>query len=810
MFQNIPMDEYNNSIENEDFLRKEKFKNIIKTSFSKQNILIYIIAFMLSIVDFGAISVLFGLAIVAALASNLAPVGIVFLITCIGTGIGLGKEYLLIYILTSLIFFFSTLVFRKTLGEEYSNEKIKLGKNLIFSILIVQISRLIFTTFILYDLLAGIMMAFTTYVFYKIFAGSLSTIREFQDKKAFTIEEVIGSSLMLGIALVALKNVTVFGFNLMNILSIFIVLFLGWKNGVLVGTTAGATIGLVLGIINTSNPIMIATYTISGMISGILNKFGKIGVIVGFILGNAILSYVSSGNLEIIIHVREILIASIGLLAVPKNLNIELEDILPKKLYLPTAVGALEESKGTIDKLNTISETINDLAESYKEQDNENLEINEKNIEKFEFELDNNTQELKNNIIYDEIFKEEIIKELLVELIKSERIDYDSLIKILENNGSYIIGADKVVNEDVEKMVKAINNTYRINKIHFSYNKKINENKKNISNDLENVSKFISEIAEDLKKVETKTDIFAIEKEKIVTLLKQKSILVKNIDIQKETSGKTHILLNIDKSEECEGKCLNTVQKILQKVLEEKYVIEQYECGMKLENDNCNISFASEDNFKIEIGVSKKVKDGEKTSGDSIIQTKLKDGKYLFAISDGMGSGILARKSSQIAIKMLERLLSSGFNKKTSIDLINSTILNGKEETFATLDIAVLDLYKGNMELLKSGAMPTYIKREKEIINIKSNTLPTGITEKSDLDVFDIDVKTGDIIVMCSDGIVESNEEYTNKEMWVEHLLEQIETDNVQKIADILLSEAIDNGYGKAKDDMTVIVGKIK
>ena len=809
MFQNIPMDDYNNSIAQEE-LKKERIKNLLKTSFSKSNIIIYIIAFMLSTVNFGAASVPFGLAIVAALASNLAPVGIAFLITCIGTGIGQGKEYLLMYILTSLIFFFSTLVFRKTLGEEYSNEKIKLGKNVVFSILIVQICRLIFTTFILYDLLSGIMMAFTTYVFYKIFAGSISTIREYKDKKVFTIEEILGASLMLGVAFVALKNVSVFGFSIMNILSIFIVLFLGWKNGVLVGTTAGATIGLVLGIINVSNPIMIATYTIAGMIAGILNRFGKIGVIVGFVLGNAILSYVSNGNTNIIIHIREILIASIGLLAVPKNINIELEDVIPKKLYLPTSVGVLEESKGTIDKLNTISETITDLAESYKDTENIEFNISDENIEKFELELDNNTQELKNNIIYDEIFKENILKDLLLELIKAERINNKSLIKILAKNGSYIIGSDYSTNEEIEKMVKAINSTYRINKIHFSYNRKIVENKKNISNDLENVSKFISSIAEDLKKTEIKTDIYAVEKEKISALLKQKSIYVKTINIQKELSGKKHIQVSINKSEECEGKCLSTVQKILQKVLEEKFVIQKYECGLKLEEDNCKLIFASEDNLKLELGISKRAKDEEAVSGDSSLQTKLQDGKYLLAISDGMGSGVMARKSSQIAIKMLERLLDSGFNKKTSIDLINSTILNGKEETFATLDIAVLDLYKGNMEALKSGAMPTYIKRGKEVISIKSNTLPTGVTEKTDLDVFDMDLKAGDIIVMCSDGIVESNNEYTNKELWVEHLLEQIETENVQKIADIVLRESIDNGYGKAKDDMTVIVGKIK
>ena len=36
-----------------------------------------------------------------------------------------------------------------------------------------------------------------------------------------------------------------------------------------------------------------------------------------------------------------------------------------------------------------------------------------------------------------------------------------------------------------------------------------------------------------------------------------------------------------------------------------------------------------------------------------------------------------------------------------------------------------------------------------------------------------------------------------------------METTNAQKIADIILKEAIDNNYGKAKDDMTVIVTKI-
>lgn len=169
-----------------------------------------------------------------------------------------------------------------------------------------------------------------------------------------------------------------------------------------------------------------------------------------------------------------------------------------------------------------------------------------------------------------------------------------------------------------------------------------------------------------------------------------------------------------------------------------------------------------------------------------------------------------AKKSSSIAIKMLKRLLSNGFDKDTSIGLINSTLsLNTEDDMYATLDTAIIDLYAGNMEFVKNGACPTFIKNKKSVQIVKSLALPAGLMDKIELVVHDKDLENGDIIVMCSDGILESAAEYQNKEIWVKNILEELITDNPQKIADILLHEAIDNGYGIAKDDMTVIVAKV-
>ena len=124
------------------------------------------------------------------------------------------------------------------------------------------------------------------------------------------------------------------------------------------------------------------------------------------------------------------------------------------------------------------------------------------------------------------------------------------------------------------------------------------------------------------------------------------------------------------------------------------------------------------------------------------------------------------------------------------------------------MDIAIIDLYKGNIELIKSGASPTYFKNNNKVQIIKTNSLPAGIVNETSLQTFDKDIILGEIMVMCTDGILDSNVEYKNKELWVKYFLEDIDTNNTKKIADMILNEAIDNGYGIAKDDMSVVVCK--
>ena len=128
---------------------------------------------------------------------------------------------------------------------------------------------------------------------------------------------------------------------------------------------------------------------------------------------------------------------------------------------------------------------------------------------------------------------------------------------------------------------------------------------------------------------------------------------------------------------------------------------------------------------------------------------------------------------------------------------------------FATLDIEILDLFNGNMEYIKSSACPTYVKRGKNVQLLKGFSLPAGILDDMRLTEYDYDLQDGDILVMCTDGVIDSNKEFVNKQVWIRYLLEDLETNDAQQIADIIIREAIDNDFGNQKDDMTVLVARV-
>ena len=810
MFQNINEDtiEINNKTE-----KAKRNVNIFSNVLTKENLAIYVVAFMMSLVGIGGDFSIFSISVLGACFASSVPALGVVAVSLLGNFIKFGVGGGLGYFLTALVLIITLFIFKPRYNEEERNEKIKIGKNVFIATLLIQIVKIAMAQFTLYDVLASITLSIIALVFYKIFVNSIVVVQEFYEKRAFSIEEVIGASLMIAIAVGGIGDFNVAGFSIRNILSILIVMVLGWKNGMLIGTTSGVTIGVTLGVITNSEPIMIAAYAISGMIAGILNRFGKIGVVVGFALGNILLAYVANGYTVELIHFKEILIASIGLLFVPKTLQIDIEEFTGKSKLLPSMSDrALNKSKEVAESLNNVSNAINEMATTYRGQDDldavekDNISSDE-NKEIFIGELLNNLEPYKDNMLYDDIAKAdgEIDNEIFELLLEKQEISRNDLLQIFANCNSYIVGAEdnkisKQLEGNIMQIVRTINVSYKVAKSNFIWKKKEEQTKKNISNQLKNVSNAIKSMAKDIEKDIKAEEKYQAERLEIVDLLRQRDIEVQDIMIKKDN----RFIVEIYLTRLLENTKLEQIAEILTNILKEPIVLNaEATVGKK-------IVYLSDDKYIMTIGMAQETKNNSKQSGDSILNIRLKDGKYLVAISDGMGSGKEAKNSSNQTLRLLENLLVSGFDKKASLDLINNALMNQNKETFATLDIAIVDLYEGNVEFIKSAACPTYIKKNKRVQMIRSNSLPTGILEESKLETFDKDINDGEIVVLCSDGILDSNVEYKNKELWIKYLLEDIETTNTQKIANLILEESVDNNYGIAKDDMSVVAFKFR
>ena len=823
MFQNITKNWEDEEYEDVEFDRKAAVQESLKQAFSMNKIVLYVLSFMLSMVGVGQTQTIvvapFAIAVLAAAMSNQIPIGILYLVNAIGVTIKFGSAGLLNYLFTTLVFFVSTLLIRPNWDED-ANEGKKLAKHIFISTLIVQLITMAFHVFLVYDLLVSIAVSLIVLIFYKIFSNSLIFITEFEKKKAFSIEEVMGGFLFLAIAVVALGDIRLWGFSIRNILSILFVLILGWKHGMVVGATSGITIGSVSGILCGNEVAMIALYAISGMIAGILNRFGKIGVVLGFFAGMVMLTYVANGYTIQIVPYQEVLLASLGLLFVPKRVKIHIEDLYGTTKLLPEMTGrSLEENQETIQKLTSMSETISDIAKGYETAAEGQAKEKKGNLEIFIQAFEDQIEATGEDNDFIEYFDqdEEILQDCYHELVQNEIITGQALQKILEAHKYYFVSVGErhknpILTEQIDGMVRMLNRAYRNSKTKFLIEKKTKEDKKNLSNELNHVSKAIADLAKDIQKETTKEE-FVTERKEIQEILRQKEIPVSQVEMKRYPNSRRKVKVYTMPCEDMDGKeCdIKRIGKVVAKALDETMVLQDQVCGIRDGKEHCEFTYLAQDRYHIQVGIASTKKADSPISGDTSTQIQLEDGKYLLAISDGMGSGPEARKNSKVAIKILERSLKAGFEKDLSVQSVNSAIYAGgqDQDMYATLDVGIMDLYAGKVEFMKHAACPTYLKRKDQVRMIQADNLPTGILPDIQLDVYEQDLEDGDLFVMCSDGVIEAGKEYLNKEVWVKYLLEDMNLIDAQKIADIILSEAVDKDYGKEKDDMTVVVARV-
>ena len=248
---------------------------------------------------------------------------------------------------------------------------------------------------------------------------------------------------------------------------------------------------------------------------------------------------------------------------------------------------------------------------------------------------------------------------------------------------------------------------------------------------------------------------------------------------------------------------LLSIQAILEGITNEplRLIVE------KTKGKQTKIKIYSSNQFKIDHAVSYVGKDGNKVSGDSYIYENFTNGQTFIAISDGMGNGELAHKESSEALKILKCLLSFNTPIKTAIQTLQQLKQHSNaNERFFSLDVCMIDRERQRATFYKKGATPTFFIRDHQIELINLAQLPVGVMSDQDVDHVTLDLQEDDILIMCSDGIVEQYPDITD----LEHMILGQVGIPPKHMAKNILQTTVSKHKGKIRDDMMVLVVEYK
>lgn len=214
------------------------------------------------------------------------------------------------------------------------------------------------------------------------------------------------------------------------------------------------------------------------------------------------------------------------------------------------------------------------------------------------------------------------------------------------------------------------------------------------------------------------------------------------------------------------------------------------------------VSFVVANELRAEFAVSASSK--ENVSGDNTLISKIDDDKFFVAIADGMGHGKFAGKTSNMILELIRNMFLIGIDIEIIVDSINKLLLPVGLDNFSTLDVAIIDLKLSKCTFIKLGSSVSAIKHIDKTEIICSESLPVGIVQNLSPTIKTYPVRSGDVIVLASDGVVDS---FENIESY-KYFINDYKINDLQRFADNVIFE-LNMQPNKHKDDMSIIALKL-
>ena len=761
--------------------------NTLRKVINIKNLVFVLIAILLSTKTFIGDFKPFNYVMLATASAFEVPLLLVLLPSVIGLAVAKDVSSIILLVVFFLLYNLVTAI----VNISGMNKKYSIFVKFEASIAILQLVYSFITGALFTDLFNILSSIVICGIIYLVMATGLNVILNVRNGFVYTKEESIMMMVTLAMILSILNPIALWGFKVLEIVALVTILIYGWGNGALLGATTGLMMGLTYSCLCETSMSFVVAMAFSGFIAGFLRRFGKLAVIIPFIIGNVYIIYNGLGSSHISIIVCETLIASVVLFFMPKFIERKLDNLFDLGKGLEAVRNnLLSPTKEAKEKIGAVSEVFESLSEitipTSKETEKETADVIKKYILGYVNNKCISCSDMDECI--DKTNLDETAEFLAEKLENGEPIEHEML--------KFDCKHSKQIIDDIYNMYTNMRIT-RVLKLREL------ENTEKVARQYKEVSKLLDNIANDLKEGALVKDA---SQQKLRDELKFAGYNVYEDEFEKtedltEYTFVTDILTNIDKQKK-------TIVELASNILEQSMTVKLILNISKTEKSK--IKLISTPKYSISTEIVSENKTGEEVSGDTYLQTELNDLRKLTVISDGVGSGEDASKSSTAVVNMLDRLLSGGFSEEKAIEIVNNIVkLKGEDELYASLDAAIINQRNGECYFIKLGAAPTYLIADGKVVVITSNSIPVGLVEDNEFVPICKKLKEGDFVIQVSDGIVPEGSDINNN-----YLKNYLLTCDYSKSAKLIAQEIKEilylNNSGTLEDDATVIVNKIE
>ncbi|MDD2553492.1 MAG: stage II sporulation protein E [Desulfotomaculaceae bacterium] len=680
---------------------------------------------------------------------------------------------------------------------------------LVLPLLVLAVTVVVKTSFIAFNspssydyfsiLFEGVFAAILTPV---MVLGIEAVKRKPDSTQPLSGEEIFCILLICGGIIAGTGEIGYAAVSLKGILSKFTILLVAVIGGAGAGAAAGAIMGTIPGLTYVTGPVMVGAYAFAGLLGGVCKSFGKVGVATGFLLGNIILTvYINDyGNMVAIL--LETGIATLLFMLVPMFFIADFRSTLGLEKDHPEKHPADGYYKEIFkERITSWARIFNELSRTFEQvSSTAGQSWEEQNLQKM---LSLVSEKVCSSCsFYSTCWEREFYK------------TYQGLIDMLTRLELFGLVTPDGLPEDIKRRctrtkelaitVSCLYETYNVNRY---WSRRLLESRQIVSEQLRGVSGVINSLPAELEFEAGAGDLEPNLRRK----LKEAGAPVDNLSIYRLEGKGSEVSIT---RQPCGGAmcCKDIIMPVLTRALNQPLYCAASICTARVGDTSCHLRFYPDLNYRLSLGVAGIGRNGSIVSGDSYAFIHLKGGRFVLALSDGMGSGPRAALESGTTLSLLRYLLESGFGQDLAIKTINSIlVLRSPGESFATVDMAVMNLGNGQADFVKIGAVSTFFVRGGQVELIKASSLPVGIVDDIEVSTVSRVLEPGDLLVMVTDGVLDSYKGEGDREEWLAGILSDVTDMQPQEVADLFLKLAQTGagGTGRAPDDMTVLVARV-